>query len=93
MNRGCEEGSCLRKRFEKELLEWAWFDAYEKAIEIMPVGLPKIHEFQSQVRDAELALLKSRHAYVQHMAQCLVCSRNLVMPDAVTIIHEQLNRN
>ena len=49
MNSGCEEGLRLRRRFETELKEWGWFDAYEKAVEIMPVGLPKVHEFQRQV--------------------------------------------
>jgi len=90
MNRGCADGLRLRKRFEHELKEWGWFDAFEKAIEIMPVGLPKINAFQMQVRNAQSALFKSRHAYAEHMAYCLVCSRRLVEPDAISIIHERL---
>jgi hypothetical protein len=90
MNTGCKEGLHLRRRFEQELREWGWFDAYEKAVELMPVGLPKIHEFQNQVRKAESSLFRSRHAYAEHMAHCLVCSSRLVVPDALSIIHEKL---
>jgi len=90
MNSGCEEGLGLRRRFETELREWGWFDVYEKAVEIIPVGLPKIHEFERQVRNAESALIKARHAYAEHMAHCLTCSRRLVVPDAIAIIHKKL---
>jgi hypothetical protein len=70
MNSGCEEGLRLRRRFESELKEWGWFDAYERAVEIMPVGLPKVHEFERQVKNAESALVKARYAYTEHMAHC-----------------------
>jgi hypothetical protein len=36
-------------------------------------------------------LIKARHTYVQHMAECLVCSRRLVGSDAVVNIREKLN--
>jgi hypothetical protein len=90
MNRDCAEGLRLRRRFEHELKEWGWFDAFEKAVEIMPVGLPKIHEFQMQVKSAESALVKTRHAYSEHMAHCIVCSGRLVTPDAISLIRERL---
>ena len=90
MNSGCQEGLRLRRRFETELREWGWFDAYEKAVEILPVGVPKIHEFQKRVRNAESALYKARFAYTDHMANCLICSRRLVVPDAIEIIQEKL---
>jgi hypothetical protein len=93
MNSGCEEGLRLRRRFETELKEWGWFDAYEKAVEIMPVGLPKVHEFERQVKNAESALVKARYAYADHMAHCLVCSRRLVVSDAISIIHEKLKES
>lgn len=92
MNTGCHEGLRLRMGFEKELRVWGWFDAYAKAVEIMPVGLPKVHEFQKQVRSAESALVMARHAYVEHMAHCLICSRRLVVQDALSMICEKLNR-
>lgn len=92
MNSDCSEGLKLRRRFEKALKEWGWFDAYERAIEIMPLGLPKVHEFQKQVLNAESALFKARHAYAEHMAYCVVCSRRLVGPDAIETIHEKLQK-
>ena len=91
MNSGCQEGLRLLRRFETELRQWGWFDAYEKAVEIMPVGLPKVHEFQRQVKNAESALFKARFAYTEHMVHCVVCSRRLVVPDAISIIHEKLS--
>ena len=90
MNTDCEEGLRLRKQFEFRLKEWGWFDAYERALEIMPVGLPKVHEFQQEAREAHSELVKSRHAYVQHMAHCLVCSGKLIVPDAVPTIRAKL---
>jgi hypothetical protein len=92
MNTGCHDGVRLRKSFERDLLGWGWFEAYEKAVEIIPVGFPKVLEFQKQVRKAESSLFKSRHAYSEHMAHCLMCSRRLVVPDALSIIHEKLKQ-
>lgn len=91
MNSDCAEGFRLRRHFEKELKEWGWFDAFEKAVEIIPVGMSKVSEFQAQVKSAESALCKARYAYAAHMAHCLVCSRKLVTPDAIATIHEKLN--
>ena len=90
MNRDCEEGLRLRKRLEKALLHWGWFDAFARAAEIMPVGLPQSFEFQRQARVAETFLYKARFAYVDHMANCVVCSRRLVEPNAISIIQEKL---
>lgn len=93
MNTDCEEGLRLRRRFEEDLKEWGWFDAYEKAVEIMPVGLPKVHEFQMEVRNAQSALFKARYAYSEHMAHCIVCSRRLVIPNAISAIHKKLKES
>ena len=90
MNRDCEEGLRLRMRFEDELRQWGWFDAFRKALEVMPVGLPKVDEFQRQVRSAESSLYEGRHAYADHMAHCVVCSRELVSADAIPQILEKL---
>ena len=90
MNRDCEEGLRLRKRLEQGLLQWGWFDAFARAAEIMPVGLPQSLEFQRQARAAETLLYKARFAYVDHMANCVVCSRRLVEPNAISIIQEKL---
>ena len=50
MNRDCEKGLMLRRRLEDELRPWGWFDAFEMALEVMPVGPPKVHEFRGQER-------------------------------------------
>jgi hypothetical protein len=91
MNRDCKEGLRLRLHFEYTLKEWGWFDAYEKALELIPVGLPQIHEFQREAQHAHSELIKARNAYVEHMAECLVCSRRLITSDAVVTIREKLN--
>jgi hypothetical protein len=91
MNRDCKDGLRLRLHFEYTLKEWGWFDAYEKALELMPVGLPQVHEFQQEARHAHTELVKARHTYIEHMASCIVCSRRLITSDAVTAIRERLN--
>src|SRR5690242_18227319 len=90
MNRDCEKGLRLRAYFEFALKEWGWFDAYERALELLPVGPGEVHAFQTEARQAQSELFKARHAYVEHMAECPLCSRRLVTPDAVAIIRERL---
>jgi hypothetical protein len=91
MNRDCKDGLRLRLHFEHTLKEWGWFDAYEKALELMPVGPPQVHEFQQEAHHAHIELIKTRRAYIEHMASCLVCSRRLITSDAVVAIRERLN--
>jgi hypothetical protein len=91
MNRDCKEGLRIRLLFEHTLKEWGWFDAYEKALELMPVGFVQVHEFQLEARHALSELSKARHAYVEHMATCLICSRRLITSDALVTIREKLD--
>jgi hypothetical protein len=91
MNRDCEKGLQLRLRFEQALKEWGWFDAYERAVEIMTVSVTEIDAFQIEARHARSALNRCRHVFVEHMASCLVCSRRLIVSDAVVTIREKLN--
>lgn len=91
MNRDCKAGLKLRLHFEHALKEWGWFDAYERALELMPVGPAKVHEFQSEARHAHSELLKTRQAYVVHMSECVACSRGLVTTDALVLIREKLH--
>lgn len=93
MNRDCKQGLRLRLHFEHTLKEWGWFDAYERALELIPVGMPHVHEFQKEAHHAHSALIKSRQAYVEHMAHCLDCSRRLVTSDALATIREKLNNS
>lgn len=90
MNRDCTEGLRLRLHFEHTLKEWGWFDAYGRALELMPVGPPQVHEFQKEARQANAELIRARYAYVEHMANCLVCSKRLVTSDAVVTVREKL---
>lgn len=91
MNRDCKEGLRLRLRFEHTLKEWGWFDAYERALGLMPVGSPRVHEFQIEANHAHSELIKARHAYVEHIARCLTCSQPLIIPDALATIREKLD--
>jgi len=93
MNRDCSEGFRLRRRFEQELKQWGWFDAFEKAIELLPVELDKVHEFQTQVSRSQAGVAKARFEYVFHIAHCIRCSRRLVAPDAIPIIEERLKND
>ena len=90
MNRDCTVGLRLRLHFEHTLKEWGWFDAYERALKLLPVGPVKVHEFMTEAKQAHTELLIARHAYVEHMAECLVCSRRLITADALAIIREKL---
>lgn len=92
MNTGCQDGLQLRRRFESALREWGWFDACERAVEILPVGLQRVAEFQRQVKNVESELAKARYEYARHMGHCLVCSRGLVAPDAVSVVREKLKK-
>ena len=91
MNRDCQEGLRLRLHFEHTLKEWGWFDAYERALELLPVGVSQVHEFQTEARHAHTELIKARNFYVEHMARCVDCSRRLVTADALSIIRGRLD--
>ena len=91
MNSDCKDGLRLRLHFEFTLKEWGWFDAYERALQLIPVGVSQVDDFQGEARHAHSQLIKARHAYVEHMASCLVCSRRLITSDALGTIREKLN--
>jgi hypothetical protein len=91
MDRDCNDGLRLRLHFEHTLKDWGWFDAYEKALELIPVGPRQIREFQQEASHAHSELVKARRAYIEHMANCLVCSRRLITSDAVVTIRSKLN--
>ncbi len=93
MNSDCPEGLRLRLHFEHTLKEWGWFDAYERALELLPVGLSRVHEFQIEARHAQTELTKARNFYVEHMSRCLLCSRRLIAPDALVTVREKLDKS
>ncbi len=93
MNSDCPEGLRLRLHFEHTLKEWGWFDAYERALELLPVGYSQVHEFQTEAQHARIELTKARNFYVEHMSRCLKCSRRLVAPDALFAVREKLHNS
>ena len=78
MRKYCEEGLLLCDRFEKMLKIWGFAEVHKRAAQLMPIGPARLNEYSQEAEDAESALSKARHAYVEHIAQCLVCSRQLV---------------
>ena len=87
MNRDCKEALQLRLHFEHTLKEWGWFDAYERALELIPVGPPRARSTKKK----QTTHIEARHAYVAHMAGCLVWSERLITTDALVTIREKLN--
>lgn len=79
-------------RFEAASKEWGWFDAYEKAVDILPVGLQRVAEFQEQVKNFESELARARYAYAELMRHRVRCSRGLIMLDAISAVREKLKK-
>jgi hypothetical protein len=76
----CREGSRLCKDFERVLKVWGFAVADRQAAEILPLGPKRLNEISRTEKDDESANNIARHAYVEHVATCLVCSRHLVAP-------------
>lgn len=93
MNRDCPEGFRLRRLFESKLKRWGWFDAFEKAAELMHVGPVQVQEFQAHARRVQSELLKARFAYSDHIARCIKCSRRLITSDAIPTIEERFEND
>ena len=93
MNRDCAEGFRLRKRFEKELKKWGWFDAFTKAVELMHVGPAQVDDFQAHASKAQSELSNARFSYSDHISRCVKCSRRLITTDAIPIIEERFEND
>ena len=78
MKRHCKEGLRLYNVFMKVMKEWGLAEADRQAVEIMPLGPVKLKEISQAARKADGAHINARHAYAEHVAECLVCSRHLV---------------
>jgi hypothetical protein len=88
VNRDCEEGLRLRLHFEHTLKEWG---GSTHTNGLSNSCRSDLHEFQIEANHAHSELIKARHAYLDHMARCLVCSERLVTLDAAVAIREKLN--
>ena len=60
------------------LKEWGLAEADRQAVEMLPVGLIKLKEISQAARKADGAHINARRAYAEHIAECLVCSSDLV---------------
>lgn len=79
MRKHCKDGLRLYNFFMKVLKEWGIAEADRQAVEMMPLGLIKLKEISQAARKADGAHINARRAYAEHIAECLVCSRHLVM--------------
>lgn len=80
MRRQCGEGSNLCEHYARVLKVWGFEEADRQAAQIMPLSPIQQKEISDVARKAEAVLIKARHAYVEHLANCIVCSRHLVRP-------------
>jgi hypothetical protein len=78
--RHCSEGLRLCKDFERLLKVWGFAVADKQAAKMLPLGSVRLEEISLTEQNDESATNIARHAYVQHMTGCLVCSRHLVAP-------------
>lgn len=78
MRRQCREGAVLCKHFERVLRVWGFEDVDRQAAERIPFSPAQQRKASRIARKAELAMFKARHNFVEHMANCVVCSRHLV---------------
>jgi len=63
----------------KVLKEWGLAESDRQSVEIMPLGPVKLKEISQAARKADGAHINARRAYAEHIAECLVCSRHLVV--------------
>jgi hypothetical protein len=63
----------------KLLKEWGIAEADRQAVEMLPLGPTKLKEISQAARKSDGAHINARRAYAEHIAECLVCSRHLVM--------------
>jgi hypothetical protein len=82
MKNHCEEGKILCEQFEHKLKDWGFADLDKEAAEriIGNVVNPNLKDICNHAKEAQREFLKAKQAYVVHVADCLVCSRKLVVP-------------
>ncbi|HTM18146.1 MAG TPA: hypothetical protein VL135_14630 [Terracidiphilus sp.] len=79
MRKHCKEGLRLHNSFMKVLKEWGLAEADRQAVEMLPLGPIKLKEISQAARKTDAAHVNARRAYAEHISECLVCSRHLVM--------------
>ena len=81
MKKHCEDGKILCEQFEDNLKLWGFAELNREAAERIIGGCvnPNLKALSQHAKDAQRAFLKAKQAYVVHVADCLVCSRKLLM--------------
>ena len=79
MRKHCKEGLRLYNLFMAVLKEWGLAKADRQAVEMLPLGPIRLKEISQIARKADGAHITARRKYAEHISECLVCSRNLVM--------------
>ena len=79
MRKHCKEGLRQYNSFLKALKEWGLAEVDRQAVEMLPLGPIRLKEISQTARKADGAHINARRKYAEHISECLVCSRNLVM--------------
>ena len=74
----CEEGSALSWECKRALNRWGVAEINWRVSQLIPLGPPKVKELAQSAKKAESEHIKVRHAYVEHIANCLACSKKIV---------------
>jgi len=82
MEKHCDEGRGLMGQYKKKLNDWGSAEVNKRAAELIVggVGHAASSEIMKRLKDAEYSLHKARQIYVLHVANCLACSRKLLVP-------------
>jgi hypothetical protein len=74
----CEKGIALSWEYKKALTRWGLAEINWRAAQLIPLGPAKLDGLVNAVRAAESEHTRTRHAYVEHIAGCLICSKKIV---------------
>jgi len=74
----CGEGSALSWECKKALNSWGVAEIKWRVSQLIPLGPAKLKELAQSAKEAESEHSKARHVYVEHIANCLACSKKIV---------------
>lgn len=78
MRQLCKAGRSLFRDFDKAIKHRGCLEADLQAAQVIPIGVTRLREIAQATRQAEKELLRARHAYVEHMTECIKCSHHIV---------------